>query len=248
MTLRLMVGAAGLALLALGACDSATEEAAPIEEPTPPAGPAATDETGAFAQALNFSCEGGAALDIAMIDGDPPKALVRVDGGAPVELGLDPEATEGMTYKAGDTSVVFAGDGVMYASGGAPKPCSFVSRSLPPPTVDGVVTDIQGSQAGSTIDLKVGERFSVSLSGVPTAGYVWGVEALPAFLAKAGEAGGPTSSAQFLPGFAGGNHWEVLVFEATAAGQGELVLSQRRPWEDTSAPDDQRFKVTVRVQ
>lgn len=246
MTFRAMLGAAGLGLLALAGCDSSTEEAAaPVEDPTPPAGPVQPDASGRFAQALNFTCEGGAALDVAL---DQANALVRIDGGAPVELAPDPEATEGMTYKAGDTSIIFRGDSVMYASGGAPKPCTFISRSLPPPTVEGVVVDIQGAQAGSTVDLKVGERFSVSLSGVPTAGYVWGVEALPAFLAKAGEAGGPTSSAQFLPGFAGGNHWEVLIFEATAAGEGELVLSQRRPWEDTSAPDDQRFKVTIRVQ
>ena len=80
--------------------------------------------------------------------------------------------------------------------------------------------------------------------GVPTAGYVWQAKQVPAFLSAAGETSGNTTSAQNQPGFAGGNHWEVLMFSATAAGSGDLVLEQRRPWE-TNEPASQTFRVTI---
>ena len=59
--------------------------------------------------------------------------------------------------------------------------------------------------------------------------------------------GGATTSAQFLPGFTGGNHWEVVIFEAVAAGEGEIVLAQRRPWEDAAEPDASTFKFTLKA-
>lgn len=249
--------ACATALLLLAACDSAKEEPAPpIDEPPP----AAQTDTGPFSHALNFDCEGGAKLDVAMQNGGET-VLIRVDGGAAVELSRQPPPEEGVSYsgdgpppametwKAGDTTLVFniLGD-ASYASGGAPKACTFVARALPAPRIDGVDIYVQGSQAGSTLDVASGESFAITLSGVPTAGYMWGVEALPPFLEKTGESGGSTSTAQMMPGFTGGNHWEVLVFKANAAGTGELVLVQRRPWEDTGSPDDQRFKLTVRAQ
>ncbi len=76
-----------------------------------------------------------------------------------------------------------------------------------------------------------------SLVGVPTAGYVWGVTTPPAFIKATDGPGGATSTAQFTPGFAGGSHWEVVVIEAVAAGEGEITLAQRRPWEDKAEPD-----------
>jgi predicted secreted protein len=50
-----------------------------------------------------------------------------------------------------------------------------------------------------------------------------------------------------LPGFAGGNHWEVVVFEAVAAGEGEITLAQRRPWESTAEPDASTFKFMLKA-
>ena len=103
------------------------------------------------------------------------------------------------------------------------------------------------ADAGASVEMKVGEKISVSLSGVPTAGYVWGADKPPAFVKVSEGPGGATSSAQFLPGFAGGNHWEVLVIEAIAPGEGEIALAQKRPWEEQAAPDDKRFKFQLKV-
>jgi inhibitor of cysteine peptidase len=132
-------------------------------------------------------------------------------------------------------------------TGPAEEPAA-APAALPAPAATGVVRDVTLADAGATIAIKTGEKFSVSLSGVPTAGYVWMPEDLPSFLAKTDELGGPTTSAQQQPGFAGGNHWEVTVFEAKAAGEGELVMVQRRPWEDKAEPDNQRFSVKVKVE
>jgi inhibitor of cysteine peptidase len=121
-----------------------------------------------------------------------------------------------------------------------------VSNNAPvaAPTPDGVNIKITAAQAGQVVRVAVNQRFSVELVGVPTAGYVWAPAALPPFLTRAGEATGPTIAAQNQPGYAGGNHWEVLMFAATAPGTGELVIEQRRPWETTEPPSN-TFRVTI---
>jgi hypothetical protein len=63
---------------------------------------------------------------------------------------------------------------------------------------------------------------------------------VPEFITRAGETTGNTTQAQSQPGYTGGNHWEVLMFAATAPGTGEFVLEQRRPWE-ANEPPNKRF-------
>ncbi len=209
-----------------------------------PADPAAPD---AFANAVNFECDGGGRLDVVFEGGGPPTALVRLDGGAPQTLAIDETATSGMVYKDAATSMNFEGDRLQLTSGGATRTCTFVSRSLPAPAVDGVVRNLTEADAGAQVEMKVGERISVSLSGVPTAGYVWSADKPPAFVKVSEGPGGPTSTSQFLPGFAGGNHWEVVVIEAIAAGEADIALAQKRPWEEQAAPDDTRFTFRLKA-
>lgn len=118
------------------------------------------------------------------------------------------------------------------------------SQNLPAPTPADVPVRIDASKNGQTVAVAVGQRFAVELVGIPTAGYVWAPVQTPAFIAAAGEASGNTSSAQSQPGFAGGSHWEMFVFAATAPGQGELALELRRPWESNEPPSD-TFRVTI---
>jgi len=115
------------------------------------------------------------------------------------------------------------------------------------PTPEDVAVRITAEQNGQTVNVGVNQRFAVELVGVPTAGYVWTPAQLPAFVTRAGEASGNTTQAQSQPGFTGGNHWEVLMFTATAAGTGELVIEQRRPWE-SSEPATDTFRVTIVAQ
>jgi inhibitor of cysteine peptidase len=120
-------------------------------------------------------------------------------------------------------------------------------QSVAAPTPDDVAVRITAEQAGQTINVAVNQRFSIELIGVPTAGYIWTPAQVPSFVTRAGEASGPTTAAQSQPGFTGGNHWEVLMFAATAPGTGEIVVEQRRPWESDEPPSD-TFRVTIVAQ
>lgn len=126
-----------------------------------------------------------------------------------------------------------------------PSPAANADNgALPAPTPSDVTTRINAAQDGQSVEVAVNQRFAVELVGVPTAGYVWQPAQMPAFLTRAGDASGPTIAAQNQPGYAGGNHWEVLMFAATGPGAGELVLEQRRPWE-TAEPPAHVFRVTI---
>jgi len=122
-----------------------------------------------------------------------------------------------------------------------------VSQGVAAPTPQDVTLRIGADQAGQTINVAVNQRFAIELVGVPTAGYVWTPAQVPAFVTRAGEATGNTTPAQSQPGFVGGNHWEVLMFSATEAGTGEIVIEQRRPWE-TNEPANDSFRVTIVAQ
>lgn len=122
-------------------------------------------------------------------------------------------------------------------------PAATPSQSLAAPTPADVATTIGAADNGKIV--AVGAKIAVELVGVPTAGYLWRVVEKPAFLEAAGEYGGPTSSAQLEPGFAGGNHWEAFAFTVIAAGEGALKLEQRRPWEDDTEPATDAFSITI---
>ena len=126
-----------------------------------------------------------------------------------------------------------------------PSPAANTDNgALPAPTPSDVAIHINAAQDGQSVQVGVNQRFAVELVGTPSAGYVWQAAQMPAFLTRAGDASGPTVAAQNRPGYAGGNHWEVLMFAATGAGSGQLVLEQRRPWE-TTEPPAHTFRVTI---
>ena len=201
---------------------------------------------GRFDYAANFTCEGGAKLDVVFHHGDG-ETLARVDGGAAISLKVDETATTGMTWKNAEASLMLDGPGATWTSDGATRTCTFEPRALPPPKMDGIARTLTSEDAGKSFDVKVGDKIAVALSGVPTAGYVWGASAPPAWVKATDGPGGSTTTSQFLPGFAGGNHWEVVVFEALAAGEGEITLAQRRPWESTAEPDASTFKFNLKA-
>ena len=121
------------------------------------------------------------------------------------------------------------------------------TQSIAAPTPGDVALRITAADAGKAVTVPVGSRFAVELVGVPTAGYLWAPASIPPFLIAADTLGGPTHSDQLKPGFTGGSHWEVFVFEALAAGSGDLVIEQRRPWETDEPPVD-TFAVTIEAR
>jgi inhibitor of cysteine peptidase len=118
------------------------------------------------------------------------------------------------------------------------------AAEVPAPTPSDVAVRITAAQAGQTVEVGVNQRFAIELVGVPTAGYIWTPAQVPDFITRAGEATGNTVQEQSQPGYAGGNHWEVLMFSATGPGTGEIVVEQRRPWETNEPPSD-TFRVTI---
>lgn len=254
--LAVRAGAAAIGLAALAACGQpAGETPAPAPEPasqeTPvtDAQPAATDP---FRFAAIYDC--GAAGEIRVLfetgaDGKPMAKMQDKDGVTTDLPMLD--GTDMPTYTNGRLTLVSTMDGnIQHAVGRmAATTCPGVSRPLDPPAVEGAAADVRDDGTGKgAVSVTAGQTFSVSLVGVPTAGYVWDAGTLPSFIEKTAETGGPTTTSQLLPGYTGGNHWEVLVFKATAAGEGELVLTQKRPWEDAPDPTAPTFRVTVSVK
>jgi predicted secreted protein len=132
------------------------------------------------------------------------------------------------------------------ANSAAPEPESAVSKSLSAPTPAGVAAKAGAENDGKSMTVKVGGKFAVELVGTPTAGFMWVAVEIPPFLQPAGEYGGPTSSAQLEPGFAGGNHWEGFLFDVTAAGEGALKFEQRRAWAPEE-PEEGAAKYSVTV-
>lgn len=106
---------------------------------------------------------------------------------------------------------------------------------------------VSDADRGIRVDLEAGETLRVELETVPTAGYVWQIASAPDFLTLLGEATRPTDPAmQELEGFTGGNHFMRFDFVGHHAGVGEIVLVERRPWEQDEPPMDV-FTLTVSV-
>ena len=193
-----------------------------------------------------FECESGESIWVRFED-EEQRLIVRRETGAMLELPLQ-ERAEFEIYTDGNVQLAVGPGEAIMTSGGGETNCRGASRPLDPPRIAGATQDLRQTDDASTIELAVGDVFSVSLVGVPTAGYQWSATDLPSELEIAGEAGGPTSTAQYLPGFAGGNHWEVFAFRALTAGTNELVLEQRRPFEDSDEAPADRFSITVVVR
>jgi inhibitor of cysteine peptidase len=98
------------------------------------------------------------------------------------------------------------------------------------------------ADAGRTIELRAGDRLSISLGGNPTTGYSWGLAAVDErVLAPLGTPGYRASS-----GGVGAGGVFAFEFEAVAVGRTALRLDYRRPWEKRRRPA-QTFKVNIKV-
>jgi inhibitor of cysteine peptidase len=99
------------------------------------------------------------------------------------------------------------------------------------------------ADAGHTVELRAGDRLSISLGGNPTAGFSWELTAVDKkVLAPLGKPDYQASSAAV-----GSGGMFAFEFEAAAAGQTAVRLVYRRPWEKRRRPA-QTFGVTVTVE
>ena len=97
--------------------------------------------------------------------------------------------------------------------------------------------------AGSTVELRVGDTMEVVLDGNPTTGFQWETAAVDAsVLNQLGEPGFEPYS-----NLIGSGGKFTFRFEAVASGQTLLKLVYHRSWE-TDVPPEKTFEVTVTVQ
>lgn len=91
------------------------------------------------------------------------------------------------------------------------------------PVPAGVVRTFGEGDDGARASVAVGETFAVTLRSWAE----WRVEASPPFLRHVETRKGPAVEGDAE----GADQWQVLVFEATTAGEGDLRLVLARPWE-----------------
>jgi inhibitor of cysteine peptidase len=102
---------------------------------------------------------------------------------------------------------------------------------------------VSEEDAGSTVELRVGDTLEVMLDGNPTTGFSWETAAVDASVLKQlGEPG-------FQPdtSLIGSGGKFTFRFEAAGSGQTLLRLIYHRPWEK-DVPPEKTFEVTVIVQ
>ena len=97
---------------------------------------------------------------------------------------------------------------------------------------------------GSTVKVSPGQVLAVTLESNPSTGYGWYVlEELPAILEQQGE---PEFVAEADSGDrVGAGGMTTLRFKTLKAGEAELTLGYRRPWEDKEP--ERTFEITVAV-
>jgi len=101
-----------------------------------------------------------------------------------------------------------------------------------------------GSEADDAIELRVGEEHLVTLAGLGTAGYRWGVEV---------EDGGEVVDVVRMGGkppetaAVGASANEAFRLRAKRPGSVRIRFAQRRPWEQDEVPPANERTIRLRV-
>jgi inhibitor of cysteine peptidase len=105
--------------------------------------------------------------------------------------------------------------------------------------------EVGESGNGTGVDMRVGQELILRLDSNPSTGYHWDViEGIGAILEQSGESQyHPSGSLEDMS--PGGGGVEIFRFQASAAGQTELVLAYRRPWEQ--GEPNKKYTLEVRV-
>src|SRR5215831_1183397 len=101
---------------------------------------------------------------------------------------------------------------------------------------------IDESRNGETIEVAVGSTIDIHLPENASTGFRWSMTSRgePSLAVISDERRPPSSPA---PGATGEHRWQL---RATAAGECDVAIAYRRPWEDDSS-QGRRFIVHVRV-
>lgn len=102
-----------------------------------------------------------------------------------------------------------------------------------------------GSDTDDAIELRVGERHSVPLPGLGTAGYRWvpEVEGDP----EVAEVRRSSASAPDPDAAVGASADELFVIQANRPGTARIRFAQRRPWEPAETQPAEQHTISLRV-
>jgi predicted secreted protein len=102
-----------------------------------------------------------------------------------------------------------------------------------------------GSEADDALELHVGEEYSLTLTGLGTAGYSWApnLEGDPE-VAEVRRAGGDTAPPDEV---VGGSADEVFTIRGKRPGSARIRFAQRRPWERDDVPAANERTIELRV-
>ncbi|OFW66423.1 MAG: hypothetical protein A2Z12_05185 [Actinobacteria bacterium RBG_16_68_21] len=94
---------------------------------------------------------------------------------------------------------------------------------------------------GRSIEVKVGESFTVVLEGNPTTGYSWQVEGVDEAILSVGEPDYKSDS-----DLVGSGGTFTFTFTALSAGESQVRLGYSRPWESVAPLQSFTLNVTAR--
>lgn len=106
----------------------------------------------------------------------------------------------------------------------------------------GTVIRVNGHDSGKVVNLAIGDAVEVYLESNPTTGYQWIVEQLDQAVLKQVKFGFTTAS-----GAVGGDHDEVMRFEALKKAQTLLRLVYRRSFEK-DVPPIKSFNLSIVIK
>lgn len=119
----------------------------------------------------------------------------------------------------------------------AAEPSGGNGGEIAAPVPAGVVRTFDEGDDGARAALAVGETFAVTLKSWAE----WRIEASPSFLRHV-----DIRTGRAVEGDAtGADLWQVMVFEATETGEGELRFVLGRPWEQGDRMAEYRLTVQV---
>jgi inhibitor of cysteine peptidase len=99
------------------------------------------------------------------------------------------------------------------------------------------------TDAGQTISTGVNQQFNIALESNPTTGYSWQESYDNAMLELVDKTYEPGEGAQ--QGLVGAGGTEHFRFKALKAGETEITLTYKRPWEEESL-EQKVFRVSIK--
>lgn len=99
------------------------------------------------------------------------------------------------------------------------------------------------SNTGTVMEVAINETTYIKLKSQLSTGYGWMIKSKPDFITFAEKSDVETDN----NGIDGAVDYQILNFKATAAGEGEIVLLYKQPWEKEKKPE-RELKIKIKTK